>query len=562
MTQLPRDDAEDKFLVAGMNRPSSDPEIIPLPKPPPDESLPDAASTGAIPPPLPRSWQEGEQWANSIVGPFDAYLARVKETFYNSLAPPLGRTQAVKVERCFVEYGTNNEPLARATVPVQTQNTSGIGYALPFPPAHDQEDHHVVAGDIVTVVEGRDDKLYYFLDNDSFVGYIVDNTEEGDQSEVKEDFTGGAGNLSLVVRRRVISGDTTAATWAGPPLNVDVKDTGGTEITYRGVKPVMPSGVQHGYRVGDLVLVTRRGQYFFCQPSRQGFVAEIVATGPDAETEPTDNGYYVREQDWTIAYTNEKATYTFSQADRTAAVAGMSGTNGRHVLAYNLALDAVHDLPTDGSISVWVNMIRDPATGEPGYAFNLNPQQMYWGKAQSESLEDALGWEVSVKRVDDVFGNGGDVATIKVYFEELRGSHEAPNVRTGQVVGYVFSGGRRFCVVGQRWDLPIGGIRLWHSTTIPDGYQEADGTNGTTDWTDASVRISNMAADDYGGTTGSDTSKPDDHASHTHSLAAGAEIAAGTDASCTTTGPSATLTHSTQVNIPASVKAFMIERID
>ena len=506
-----------------------------------------------------------------ILGPFDAYLAEVVQTNYASGDGLFGDEQRITAVRCEVWYQGNNEPVAVDIPQILSQPTPVYVEAMPFPLRHDMEKYHVVEGDIVTILEGRDGRNWYLCDEDSFVGVVIDNTEEGDGSELMEDFCGGAGNKSLCVRRRVLSGDPDGANWLGATVSVDLLDAADAEVEYAGVQPIRPTGMAHGYRVGDLVWVFRRGRYLFCQPGRQGFLAEVVATGPNSEAEPTDNSYYVKEQDWTIAYTNEKADYTYTQADRTAAVAGQSGSNGRWVMAYNLNENG-HDLPTDGSLTVWVNMIADPATGEVGYVFNYDAQRIYWGKATTLCTDDIVGWEVAVVPCDDILGtNPAAPPAVKVYFDALRGSHQAPNVRIDQVVGFVYVQGLRYCVKGQRWDELIGAVKIWHSTTIPDGWSLCDGVGRLgmeetpADLTGKFIRgwySGHEDEDTFGETGGSDSIDIDAHASHTHTLPAGSGQTAGEDISCVTGGPSAELAHASADNRPAFFTVLFIQRMD
>ena len=77
---------------------------------------------------------------------------------------------------------------------------------------------------------------------------------------------------------------------------------------------------------------------------------------------------------------------------------------------------------------------------------------------------------------DDITGtNPAAPPAVKVYFDPLRGSHQAPNVRIDQVVGFIYLLQTRYCILGQRWDDPIGTVKIWHSTTIPDGWALCDG---------------------------------------------------------------------------------------
>lgn len=446
----------------------------------PDEPIPQVDEPLVKAEPM-RPWRVPETQGDSvepqeILGPYDAYLAEVVQTNYAIGGDGLyGDYQRISARRCEVWYTTNNEPEAVDIPQVLSQPTPAIVEAMPWPLHHDMEKYHVAVGDIVTILEGRDGRRYFLADDEPFVGVVVDNENEGDDSETKEDFCGGAGNRSLRVRRRVLDGDPDGSGY-GPDLDSDLLDANGAEIEYYPVVPVGPTGVAHGYRVGDLVWVHKRGRYWFCTPSRQGFLAVIVDEGPDEEADGTANEYWVKEVDWEITYTAGAADYTYAQTVRTAAVAGQSGSNGRWVMAWNLAHDPSHDLPVDESVTVWVNLTRDPdgaaTAGCHGYVFYRDPDYQRWGKAIANSSESVIGWEVQVHPCDDIGGNNVDAGTTHVCeFDAIRGSHEAPNIREDQIVGYIRSNGVYLVNIGARWDLPIGAFRIWHDmANIPDGW--------------------------------------------------------------------------------------------
>ena len=88
--------------------------------------------------------------------------------------------------------------------------------------------------------------------------------------------------MSLCVRRQALGGDPDGDPWTGPS-QADLQNADGTFVEYLGVKPYGPSNVHHGYRVGDSVLVTRRGRYFFCDCTGQVFIAKIHGGGPLGE---------------------------------------------------------------------------------------------------------------------------------------------------------------------------------------------------------------------------------------------------------------------------------------
>lgn len=466
------------------NEPS---EIVPGYEPEPNEQpLPEVDEPLVKADPM-APWKDPASLrGQEILGPYDAWLGEVVQVNYVSGDALYGDVQRVSVRRCDVWYSTNNEPVAVDIPQVLSQPTPTLVEAMPFPLRHDQANYHVQVGDIVTVLDSRDDRHWFLLDELPFVATVIDNTEEGGGTEVAEDFCGGAGNVSLCVRRRVLAGDPDGDDWLGATVSTDLKDAADAEIEYTGVKPIGPTNVNHGYRVGDLVWVHRRGRYFFCTPGRQGFIAQVVTTGPDGETEPSDNGYYVKETDWTITYTNEKADYTVSTGVRTAAVAGQSGTNGRWVLAINRSLnDSGHTLATDGTVYVWVDIIADPATGEVGYSFyhETDVGRVRFGKATETATAPAPNfvWEVDVNPCSGMDGSTPDTDTTHTVYLQPTVSDPfySPAVYADDVISYTVDENGNYSGVQFAMAPVVGSYRFWHDMdNIPTGWEAVTDAKG------------------------------------------------------------------------------------
>lgn len=140
------------------------------------------------------------------------------------------------------------------------------------------------------------------------------------------------------------------------------------------VRVIGPAGRHHGYRVGDPIVVFTADSNYFALPARTAFHGVIESNGPGSESDFSDERYWVREQDATVAYSTNSYTYTIADRTRTDD-SGSSGIPGRWVQVYNLAEaeGGTHNLPTDGSREVTVTMHNDPDSGEPYYLIDATP---------------------------------------------------------------------------------------------------------------------------------------------------------------------------------------------
>ena len=238
--------------------------------------------------------------------------------------------------------------------------------------------------------------------------------------------------------------------------------------------------------------------------------------------------------------------------------------------AYDPTIDMAHQIGEE--VLLWES--RDRA-GKLQNHILAPGTRVRWGKAIDNGEGYGAAWTdspVCACNVNpcDITGGAVETATTILVGLPQTGLHD-PNVREDDIIGYVsesfetegyFYAVRR-CIYGAQLQEKVGAVKLWHSSTISDGWQLADGTNGTEDWRGYYLRIAEASFgtyDDYGDTLGSDTVKSDDHPAHTHNIVAGSRLATGTDFSCTTGGPSITLTHSEEDNRPSSKVLFMIER--
>ncbi|MFH1833498.1 MAG: hypothetical protein ABH877_00620, partial [bacterium] len=233
MTNEPFIDDDERQLNITMGPP---PLPMPTPIPAVDSPLPAAAPLVTDPSYTARQEQrpmmawDRETPASALTGQFDAWAGEVVAVHDAGADGMLGCTQTVTVRRISYRWGANNEPVATGAPPAFSQPVVSIAAALPFPPRHDQVGYHVRAGDIVTVLSGRDERCYYLRDELPFLGKIV----KASGASVKEDNVGGAGLLTLTVRRQSISGDPDGGGFAGATL-ADLLDAGGAVVEYGNV---------------------------------------------------------------------------------------------------------------------------------------------------------------------------------------------------------------------------------------------------------------------------------------------------------------------------------------
>lgn len=356
---------------------------IPVPTGPwePELTAPDRGQTGPDPfPPTSRTpipyedWQEAGTIVDSagvpvqplpvvvssqVAGPMDAFAGVVVKTYYDATAFPTGhpllaQTAGIDARRCTYYCSTNNAPTAFSTQGIAGHPLDLNFACMPLPTRHDQEAQHVAVGDFVTILSGRDGRHFFMLDDLPFIGVVIKA-----EATVKENLSGGAGNVVLKVRRQAMSG--TPPTWA--ITLADLKVAAGTNVEYTGVLTLGPTDVQHGYRCGDQVWVQRKGLYFFASPVRDSFLAKVqtgAASGPDAEGDFTDARYWVKEQVATVSYADNTWTYTLANRTQTDP-SGSGGRYGRWVCAVNLAEPTgSHMLAADTVVMVHIS--RDPAT--------------------------------------------------------------------------------------------------------------------------------------------------------------------------------------------------------
>lgn len=197
--------------------------------------------------------------APDIHGPFDAFMGRVLKTYWGSTHPVEGVQQAIDVERINLRWGTNNWPVSTTGPQAKAEPTVTLARPFPFIPRADQAAYHVAVNDIVTVVQSKDGKSYYFSDELPFLATV-------------ETITESSGTYHAKVRRQAITGNP-GATF---PTLADQLDADGVVIEYSYVLLVGPH--PDCLEVNDLVIVHRRGAYLFISTTGSSWgVAQIDA---------------------------------------------------------------------------------------------------------------------------------------------------------------------------------------------------------------------------------------------------------------------------------------------
>lgn len=356
------------FAPEIVDPPVAEPQEYP-PKLPPTQTPPDKGSSFPQPVAVPQDRLDDlvqggneRQAAAQGQGTIDSFMGKVESVNYDN--PREDVIQSITVSRVKVDYGVNNEPVSAAAAAPAGAPAKGILKAFPFPARHDQQKYVVASGDFVLCLSGADGRIYFLTDELPFIGRVVKKT-----LSTAEDSAGGAGLLALKVRRQALSGDPSAGGFPGATVS-DLKTAAGINVDIDNVKVISPVGTPHGYRVGDNVLVTKRGCYYFAQAIRESFLAKIKTTGPAGEINFTTNHYWVMEQTPTYTYGGAGGNnWTEALADRSQTdPMGSGGLMGRHVDAENLLEPATSHQEATGTL-VLVHMTAD-GTGQTAYYFH------------------------------------------------------------------------------------------------------------------------------------------------------------------------------------------------
>lgn len=290
-------------------------------------------------------------------------FGKVLNTSDTAADPTYGFNQTILAGRATEIWdGTTNAPVFADSPSISGGLSMSMAQAFPFPPRHDQRRYITASGDGVMMFSGPDGMTHYLSDDLPFPAVVIA------KATASEANAGGVGTNLLTARRLVIAGTPPAAGVEQPYDGSGELLTGSTPVSVEGIEIIAPAGQHHGYRVGDIVWVQRRGLYYFALPAPQSFLAKIVAAGPAAAADFTDNRYWVQEQLATVTYATNAWSWSLAARSATDPTA-TGGTRGRLVCAKNLSETTTHVLAVDGSAIVAVTMIADPASGAPAYVF-------------------------------------------------------------------------------------------------------------------------------------------------------------------------------------------------
>ena len=573
-------------------------------------------------------------------GPFDAYSALVLQVFTGSVPHPLtGYGNTIEIQRCSVHWNVQtNTPTAWRQPMASSGPTPTLASPFPFPPRHDQATFIVKVGDVVSIIQGRDGRAWYLSDELPFIGTVWAQTcpvynsvddlpmpnSDGDPIPAVDDMgqagtqyyrwngymwaysnifgdsgewhAGAAGYRSIDVRRRILETDPAAVNFEdfanhdpslastvnkGPDLRYTPYSTDHDDfVTYRHVWPVCSPTKHHGYRVGDRVLVFRRGQYLFCLPTEDSFLAKIVASGPDGEGDQTGAGYWVKEQESAVTYAT-KNDWTSVETEHIPAVPQempAGSRTGRHVSAWNLCDDTTHELSVGDT--VLVHIFADVTTGQPMYVFErtivdaMTPAesdaayQIKWalvsgspaGGAGTYTAVTTFGWTVACTKATDRAGAGGDTgAAIAVYLGQASGKY--PNCRVGQVIGYLVDAHGVLVCVTDYMDDALNTVKLWSGAgaSPPAGW-------AIESYAGKYLKVKNADGDAMTG--GNATHTHADHDSHGHVLTGDSHVKAGPEIGWGTAGPvngggtPTALSHAAANTDPEWVVYYVIKRTD
>lgn len=200
-------------------------------------------------------------------------------------------------------------------------------------------------------------------------------------------------------------------------------------------------------------------------------------------------------------------------------------------------------------------------------------QILYWAKATANWTNVALNASyVTAQLVDDAAGTNPG-ATVTIYLPRS-GTARDPNVKTGDVISFMFDQNGVRIGTNYLLDDAIGTIKMWSSATIPPGWVLC---NGTANSTGTAINMTSKFV--RGGTTTGTTGGADTHTHGNHGAgvtSTDAEnlslnalpVQSGTGSS-PVFGVSAlghfhtipAVTHDTANNIPAYVQVVFIERL-
>lgn len=121
------------------------------------------------------------------LGPFDAYCAVVVQVFSpGSVHPVTNCANSIVVRRCSVSWDRKyNYPTIGPLAMAASGPTPTLASPFPWPVRHDQAGYLVKAGDVVSVLQGRDGRAWYMVDDLPFVATVWGQITTGYESKDK-----------------------------------------------------------------------------------------------------------------------------------------------------------------------------------------------------------------------------------------------------------------------------------------------------------------------------------------------------------------------------------------
>ncbi len=352
----------------------------------------------AIPPEPTTPWERDlTPWA--MTGNYDAWIGTVLATHFADTGGDKQHKMPTTVEvrrimpRIFADAVTDR--LDKNIIPaVGSQPQEDYVKAMPFPRL-DVQNYTVKVGEPVIVLTGRDGRHYYMPDDQPFIGKVIDWPKRYAEqyASTDEDFAGGAGTTTIAVQRYKLGIDPDGTTFTAPSLTALAPEAtpggGGVALVYNRVYVVKPAYAHHGYRPLDMVMVFRKGNYYFALPAMETFHAHIIAVGPQSEVDFTDENYWVQQISENIAYDDDLVADHFNHC----IYVGTHTHLGRILQAKNLAEEIAdsHLLPTDGTRKVVVHMYCDSADNDPYYVFEAWAPALFSFAVCQQAAYDPLG---------------------------------------------------------------------------------------------------------------------------------------------------------------------------
>lgn len=206
------------------------------------------------------------------------------------------------------------------------------------------------------------------------------------------------------------------------------------------------------------------------------------------------------------------------------------------------------------TVSVDADDIMQYAGAGSGAASAVSSPSIYWAKAQAKWHNAANNSSyVSAKVCNDKDGTGETGTAFAVYLPRAAGTD--PNVRSGNVVGYVVDSNGKKIAITDVSDDPIGTVKMWNlsASTIRGGWRKLP-------YTDYATKRKYPRAATADGEVG-DSTGAESH-NHTVGYTTGFNVARGGSDALVAGISSGSATTSTENLTPLSFGIYFIERYE